>query len=180
VPKRPTPPERIPRIVENATLSDHLAVITQAVFQAGLSWAFIDARWDRYVAEFDGFDVAKVAAYDEAAVARLMQATDIVHSRAKIEGTIRNARALIEIEREFGSIRAYQTSFAGYDALRRDTAKRFAYLGDMNTYYWLYRTGAPVPDVAAWMKTQGRDHPRIREMVHAASRTNPRSGEAIA
>ena len=133
-----------------------------------MSWAFIDARWERYVAEFDGFDVAKVAAYDDAVVARLMQAADIVHSRAKIEGTIHNARTLLAIEREFGSIRAYQTSFGSYDALRRDTAKRFAYLGDMNTYYWLFRTGAPVPDAAKWMKTQAVDHPRIREMVAAA------------
>jgi 3-methyladenine DNA glycosylase Tag len=139
-----------------------------------LSWAFIDARWERYAAEFDAFDVAKVAAYDEAAVARLMQAADIVHSRAKIEATIRNARALLAIEREFGSVRAYQTAFASYDELRRDTAKRFAYLGDMNTYYWLFRTGAPVPDVDVWMKTQQADHPRIREMVrhHRAQATN--------
>jgi 3-methyladenine DNA glycosylase Tag len=155
-------------VLENATLSDHLAVITQAIFQAGLSWAFIDARWVRYVAEFDGFDVAKVAAYDDTVVMRLMRAPDIVHSRAKIEGTIRNARTLLAIEREFGTVRAYQTKFATYGALRRDTAKRFAYLGDMNTYYWLFRTGAPVPDVERWMKTQAVDHPRIREMVGAA------------
>ncbi len=165
---RPTPPDRIPRVVENPTLSDHLAIITRAIFQAGLSWAFIDARWDRYLAEFDGFDVERVAAYDEAAVIRLMQAADIVHSRAKIEGTIHNARMLIAIERELGSIRAYQTSFASYDALRRDTMKRFVYLGDMNTYYWLFRTGGPVPEVETWMKSQERDHPRIREMVGAA------------
>jgi 3-methyladenine DNA glycosylase Tag len=138
-----------------------------------LSWAFIDARWDRYVAEFDGFDVAKVAAYGDDAVARLMQAADIIHSRAKIEGTIRNARVLIELEREFGSIRAYQKSFATYDELRRDTRKRFAYLGDMNTYYWLFRTGAPVPDVETWMSNQDVDHPRIREMV-AISLSPPR------
>jgi len=168
VPKRPTPPERIPRVVANPALSDHLAIITRAIFQAGLSWAFIDARWERYLAEFDGFDPEKVAAYDEAAVARLMQAADIVHSRAKIEGTIRNARTLIAVEREFGSLRAYQTSFPSYDALRRDTAKRFAYLGDMNTYYWLFRTGAPVPDLETWLKTQNADHPRLREMVDAA------------
>nr|MDQ6943740.1 DNA-3-methyladenine glycosylase I [Candidatus Eremiobacteraeota bacterium] len=166
---RPTPPDRIPRVVENPALSDHLAIITRAIFQAGLSWAFIDARWDRYMAEFDEFDVEKIAAYDEAAVTRLMQAADIVHSRAKIEGTIRNARVLLAIEREFGSIRAYQTSFASYDALRRDTQKRFAYLGDMTTYYWLFRTGAAIPDIETWMKTQDVDHPRIREMVTAAS-----------
>jgi hypothetical protein len=175
VPKRATPPERIPHVIENPTLSDHLAIITQAIFQAGLSWAFIAARWDRYVAEFDGFDVAKVAAYDDAAVARLMQAADIVHSRAKIEGTIRNARTLTELEREFGSVHGYQTSFASYDALRRDTQQRFAFLGDMNTYYWLFRTGVPVPDLEIWMKTQAADHPRIREMVRARAVSGARS-----
>ncbi len=167
MPKRPTPPDRIPRVVENPTLNDHLAIITQAIFQASLSWAFIDARWERYVAEFDGFDVEKVAAYDDAAVARLMQAADIVHSRAKIEGTIRNARVLIEIVRRHGSVRRYQTSFDDYAAVKRDMKKRFAFMGDLNTYYWLFRTGVTVPDVETWMKDQGRDHPRMREMVCA-------------
>jgi 3-methyladenine DNA glycosylase Tag len=170
VPKRPTPPDRIPGVVENPALSDHLAIVTRAVFQAGLSWAMIGDRWDDYVAAFDGFDAAKVAAYGEREVQRLMSTDRIVHSRAKIEGTVRNARELIALEREFGSVRAYQASFADYDAIRRDAQKRFAYMGDLNTYYWLFRTGGPVPDVEAWMRTQNRDHPRIREMVseHAA------------
>ncbi len=133
--------------------------------QAGLSWAFIDARWDDYVRAFEDFDVARVAAYGELDVERLMQADGIIRSRSKIEGTIRNARALLEIEREFGSVRAYQTSFADYDAMRRDTKTRFAYLGDLSTYYWLFRTGAAVPDLEEWMQTQDRDHPRMREMV---------------
>jgi hypothetical protein len=169
VPKRPTPADRIPRVVENPTLSDHLAVITRAVMQAGLSWAFIDGRWDDYVAAFDGFDVERVAAYGEADVARLMQADGVIRSRSKIEGTVRNARTLLEVEREFGSVRAYQTSFADYDAIRRDTKKRFAFLGDLSTYYWLFRTGAPVPDLEQWMKGQERDHPRMREMVTLAA-----------
>jgi 3-methyladenine DNA glycosylase Tag len=125
----------------------------------------IDARWDDYVKAFGGFDVAKVAAYGERDVQRLMQTDRIVHSRAKIEGTIRNARALIELEREHGSVRAYQTSFAAYGEIRRDAMKRFAYMGDLNTYYWLFLTGAPVPDVEEWMRGQERDHPRIREVV---------------
>jgi 3-methyladenine DNA glycosylase Tag len=138
--------------------------------QAGLSWAFIDARWDAYVKGFDGFDVRKVAAYGEADVDRLMHTADVIHSRAKIEGTIRNARALIEVEREFGSVRAYQDSFPDYAAARADAKKRFAYMGDLNTYYWFFRTGADVPDVDEWMTEQGRDHPRIREMVERGPR----------
>jgi 3-methyladenine DNA glycosylase Tag len=100
---------------------------------------------------------------------RLMQADGIVHSASKIEGTIRNARALLEVEREFGTVDAYQRSFADYDAARKDAKKRFAFLGDLNVYYWRFRTGAPVPDLEEWMKGQERDHPRMREMVNAAA-----------
>jgi len=137
------------------------------VFQAGLSWSVIDARWDDYVRAFDGFDAEKVAAYGERDVARLMSTDRIVHSRAKIEGTIRNARALIELEREYGSVRAYQTSLPDYDAAREDAAKRFSYMGDVSTFYWRFLTAAPVPSVEQWLKSQARDHPRIREMVAA-------------
>jgi 3-methyladenine DNA glycosylase Tag len=167
VPKRPTPEDRIPRVLAQPTLDDHLAIISRAVMQAGLSWAVIDAHWDEYLRAFDGFAIATVANYGEDDVARLMETPGVIHSRAKIEGTIRNARTLLELEREFGSIRAYQTSFADYDAIRKDTKKRFAYLGDLNTYYWLFRTAAPVPPFDEWLKGQERDHPRMREMVTA-------------
>jgi hypothetical protein len=139
--------------------------------QAGLSWAMIDAHWDEYRAAYDDFAIAKVAAYGEPDVERIMHASGVIHSRAKIEGTIRNARTLVELEREFGSIRAYQTSFADYDTLRKDTKKRFAYLGDLNTYYWLFLTGAPVPPFDDWLKGQERDHPRMREMVTRGRKT---------
>jgi len=169
VPKRPTPPERIPQVIANPTLDDHLAVISRAVFQAGLSWAFIDATWDAYLAAFEGFSVAAVAAYGEDAVERLMATERLVHSRAKIEGTIRNARALLEIVSEFASIGAYQASFGSdYAAARKDAARRFAFMGDLSTYYWRFRTGAAVPEFEAWMQEQKSDHPRMREMVQAA------------
>jgi hypothetical protein len=168
--KNPTSSDRIPRVIANPALSDHLAIVTRAVMQAGLSWAFIDDRWDDYVKAFDGFDVAKVAAYGDTELDRLMHTDGVIHSKAKIEGTIRNARTLLELEREHGSVAAYQRSFADYDAARKDTKKRFAYMGDLNTYYWFFRTGAPVPDVEEWMATQERDHPRMREM---AARSRP-------
>jgi methyladenine glycosylase len=178
IPKRPTPVDRIPRVIENPTPSDHLAVITRAVMQAGMSWAFIDSRWDDYVTAFENFDVHKVAAYADTDVDRLMNADGIIHSKSKIEGTIKNARALIEVEREFGSIRAYQDSFADYGAIRKDTKTRFAFVGDLSTYYWLFRTGAATPDLEEWMKSQERDHPRMREMVGAGRNHRAVSDEA--
>jgi 3-methyladenine DNA glycosylase Tag len=138
--------------------------------QAGLSWAFIDARWDDYVTAFGGFDVAAIAAYGDFDVERLMATDGIIHSKSKFAGTIKNAQTLLALEREHGSIAAYQRSFADYDAARKDAKKRFAFMGDLNTYYWRFRTGAPVPDLEEWMKGQERDHPRMREMVTAGRR----------
>ncbi len=165
VPKRATPVDRIPRVIESPTLDDHLAVISRAVFQAGLSWAIIDKNWDAYRAAFDDFRVDRVAHYGEAEIERIMAADGVIHSPGKIEGTIRNARTLLEIERDFGSVRAYHDSFTSYDDARKDAKKRFAYMGDLSTYYWRFRTGAAVPPLEEWMRGQERDHPRMREMV---------------
>lgn len=165
IPKRATPPEAIPQRVADPALDDHLAVLSRAIFQAGLSWAFMAARWTAFLAAFDGFRVARVAAYGEADIERLMEAEGVVHSRSKIEATIHNARALQTIEREFGSIAAYIATFPDYDALWSDAKTRFRFLGDLNCYYWLFRTGAPVPPFEQWMTRQEKDHPRMREMV---------------
>jgi 3-methyladenine DNA glycosylase Tag len=165
-------------VVETPTPDDHLAIVTRAVFQAGLSWAVLDGKWAIFRAAFDGFAVAKVAAYGQDDVARIMATPGMIRSARKIDATIRNAQALLALEREYGSIRAYQTS-ASYDTIRRDIERRFAYMGDANTYYWLFRSGAPVPPFERWIENQERDHPRIREMV-ALHRAGPSAGQLAA
>jgi 3-methyladenine DNA glycosylase Tag len=142
--------------------------MTRAVFQAGVSWAMIDAKWDVYEKAFDAFAARKVAQYDAGDVDRIVATDGIMRSRAKIEATIHNAKTLLALEREYGSIRAYQDSFDSYEDARKDAKKRFAYVGDLNVYYWRFRTGAPVPPFEEWMKGQERDHPRMREMVSLA------------
>ena len=173
---KPTPPERIPRVVAAPTLDDHLEIMSRAIFQAGLSWAFIDSRWDAFRAAFDTFNVALVALYGDGEIARLMETDGVVHSRAKIAGTIANARTLLALAAEYGDIATYVRSFASYDALFKDAQKRFAYLGDLSCYYWLFRTGLPVMPFERWMERQSSDHPRMREMVTLA-RSENRSSE---
>ncbi len=169
-PRKPTPPERIPQAIAEPSLDDHLAVISRAIFQAGLSWALIDSRWDAFRAAFDDFRVAIVANYGEGDVERIMEADGVVHARAKIAGTIANARALQALVAEHGSIDAYARGFADYGALYADAKKRFAFLGDLSCYYWLFRTGNPVPPLERWLEGQDRDHPRMREMVELGRR----------
>ncbi|GAC1402468.1 MAG: hypothetical protein NVSMB64_02380 [Candidatus Velthaea sp.] len=127
----------------------------------------IAARWDIFRTAFDGFDIARVAEYGEADVERLMETEGVIHSRAKIEGTIENARTLIALAGEHGSIEAYIAQFDDYDALWKDARTRFKQLGDLTCYYWLFRTGAPVPRFEQWMTRHNVDHPRMREMVLA-------------
>jgi len=173
---KPTPPERIPRVIDAPALGDHLEVMTRAIFQAGLSWALIAARWEAFRAAFDGFNIIAVGAYGEGDVERIMAAEGVIHSRAKIAGTIANARALQALAAEHGDIATYVRSFASYEALYADAKKRFAYLGDLSCYYWLFRTGLPVPPFEQWLARQDRDHPRMREMV-TLGRSENRSSE---
>lgn len=173
---KPTAPELIPRVIAAPTLDDHFEVMTRAIFQAGLSWAFIESRWAAFRPAFDNFAVAAVAAYGDYDIERLMTADGIVHSRSKIVGTIANARALQALVAEFGDVSAYAKTFASYDALFADAKKRFAYLGDLSCYYWLFRTGLPVMTFERWMERQSSDHPRMREMV-LLGRSEMRSSE---
>jgi Methyladenine glycosylase len=173
---KPTPPEKIPRVIAAPTLDDHFEVMTRAIFQAGLSWAFIESRWDAFRSAFENFEVRIVATYGEGEIDRLMETDGVVHSRSKIAGTIANARALQAMFAEHGDVATYARSFPSYDALYADAKKRFAYLGDLSCYYWLFRTGLPVPPFERWMERQSSDHPRMREMV-LLGRSENRSSE---
>ena len=81
--------------------------------QAGLSWLTILKKRQNYRRAFDVFDAHKLALYSEKDVARLMQDEGIVRNRLKILSTIRNARAVLEIQKEFGSLDAYLWQFVG-------------------------------------------------------------------
>lgn len=67
-------------------------------FQAGLSWITILRKREAFRRAFDGFDPVVMACYDGAKIAALMNDTGIVRNRAKIEASVTNARAFLDIE----------------------------------------------------------------------------------
>jgi len=158
----------IPEVLEHPSPDQVLEIITRAVFQAGVSWAQIAKAWDAYRAAFAQFDLQRVAAFDALDVERVLAYPGILRVPRKVAATIANAQALIAIEREFGSFHAYVASFSSYPALARDMKRRFAFLGDMNVWYVLFRCGEPVPRFETWVKTIPGEHPRMREMVARA------------
>jgi len=81
--------------------------------QAGLSWSTILHKREGYRTAFDGFDPDAVARYTPAKVARLLQDPSIVRNRLKVESTVRNAGAVLQVRQSFGSLDAYLWTFVG-------------------------------------------------------------------
>ena len=129
--------------------------------QAGLSWSTILRKRAGYRRAFANFDVRRVARFDARRRAALRRDSAIVRNRLKIDSTVSNARAFLEVQREFGSFDRYLWSFAGgrpivncprrgavpartalSDALSRDlTGRGFRFVGSTIMYASLQAVG---------------------------------------
>jgi DNA-3-methyladenine glycosylase I len=130
--------------------------------QAGLSWETILRKRPAYAEAFAGFDPVRVAKFTPARVARLLQDPGIVRNRLKIEGAVRNARAFLAVQREFGRFDTYVWKFVGgsprvngwrvfkqipastveSDTLSRDLKKRgFTFVGSTICYAFMQAVG---------------------------------------
>lgn len=79
--------------------------------QAGLSWETILRKRDNYRAAFDAFDPKKVARYDERKKAALLSNDGIIRNRLKVSAAVGNAKAFLEVQKEFGSFDNYVWQF---------------------------------------------------------------------
>lgn len=82
-------------------------------FQAGLSWITILRKRDGYREAFENFDAERVARFTPARIERLMANPAIVRNRAKLQSAVLNARAVLAIRDEAGSLARYLWSFVG-------------------------------------------------------------------
>jgi len=85
--------------------------ITLEGAQAGLSWVTILKKRENYRKLFDDFGVEKIARYNKRKIETLLKNPGIIRNRLKVESTISNARAFIEIQHEFGSFNNYIWQF---------------------------------------------------------------------
>lgn len=81
--------------------------------QAGLSWSTILNKRENYRRAFDHFDPKRIARYDAREVKRLLADPGIVRNRLKIAATIQNAKAFLQVQKEFGSFDRYIWQFVG-------------------------------------------------------------------
>ena len=130
--------------------------------QAGLSWSTILKKRPGYRRSFANFDPADVARFSPSKIERLLQDPGLVRNRLKIESTVSNARALLQVQREFGSFDAYVWRFVGgepkqngwrvfrqvpattieSDALSKDLKRRgFRFVGSTICYAFMQAVG---------------------------------------
>lgn len=91
----------------------HFEFLALDAFQAGLSWALILGRREGFRAAFDDFDPERIARFGPKDVERLLRDARIVRNRQKIEATISNALAFLELREEAGSFDAFIWTFTG-------------------------------------------------------------------
>ena len=130
--------------------------------QAGLSWSTILNKRENYRRAFDRFDPERVARFTSKRVERLLADAGIVRHRGKIESTISNAKAFLDVQREFGSFDRYAWQFVDgtprvnqrrtlrgipartpeSDALSKDLKRRgFRFVGSTICYAFMQAVG---------------------------------------
>lgn len=144
-------------------------------FQAGLSWYTILKKRDHFRKAFHNFDYKKIAKYNEDKVQELLLDAGIIRNQLKIRGTIANAIAFMEVQKEFGSFSKYIWGFVNHnpivnkhrtlkdiqattplsDEISKDLKKRgFKFVGSTVVYAHMQATGMVDDHMAdCWKRT---------------------------
>jgi DNA-3-methyladenine glycosylase I len=131
-------------------------------FQAGLSWRTVLHKRENFRKAFDNFDYHKIASYDQKKIDSLLQDSSIIRNKAKINGTVQNAKSFLLVQEEFGSFDKYIWSFTNgkpvinkwkslseaparselSDQMSRDLVKRgFKFVGSTICYAFMQAIG---------------------------------------
>jgi 3-methyladenine DNA glycosylase Tag len=127
--------------------SEYFENLSRCVFQSGLNWATIAERWPAFREAFEGFEIAQVAGYGAADIARLMGDARIIRNRNKILATIHNAREFERIVKECGSIAIWLNGLDksnNYQGVVRRITSRFKHVGPTSVPLWLYSVGEDI------------------------------------
>lgn len=134
----------------------YLDRLSQAIFMAGLNWKMIENKWPNFGRAFVNFSPGKVSKMSEKEVRSLMKNTGIVRNEKKIRSTVENAKTVLQIQRDFGSMRNYIESFGRDEGKAlKDLQARFSHVGPSTARTFLWMVGydlTPTREERAWME----------------------------
>ena len=95
----------------------HFEFLILDCFQAGLSWKTILHRRENFREAFANFDAEKIAKFDSKKIERLLKDEGIIRNRLKVEGTVKNAKAFLKLQKEHGTFDKYIWQFTGHKTI---------------------------------------------------------------
>lgn len=122
----------------------YFALLSRAVFSAGLGPQVVQARWPALVAAFRGFDPAAVAQMDEEDVAALLADPSVIRNRRKIEAVVANASTFLDLSSEFGGFRSFLEHVGAgedFEAAAKVLSEHFQHLGPTSAGFFLFSAG---------------------------------------
>ena len=135
--RRPRPPKE---------LSGYLDAMARVMFQTGISWRVVDAKWPGIQEAFRGFDPSRVSRLTTRDIDRLMGDTRVIRNRRKLEAIVSNARRMIELDAEHKGFKRYLDSLGDFENTKKEIHKQFAFMGDAGTWFFLWTVGRKVPE----------------------------------
>ncbi|MCH6555152.1 MAG: DNA-3-methyladenine glycosylase I, partial [Chloroflexi bacterium] len=110
------PEQQAPERIEPQSPGDYLEVMSKAVFQAGMSWKVVEAKWPGIRDAFRGFDAQAVAHLTPDDLDALTRDERVIRNRRKLEAVVSNAGRILELEAEHGTGRILRLTEAGGQA----------------------------------------------------------------
>ena len=169
----------LPTRCKPRNLAGYLEALSRLVFQAGASWRAVDAKWDGIREAFSEFDPQLVADYGQRDVEQLLGDPRVVRSRARIEATVDNAQALIELDAEYAGFERYLSSHPTFEDTVSDLKRQFRFIGDSGAYHFLWSVNEPTPpheelfsarERANGARRRSSQRTKRKELPHAGKR----------
>jgi 3-methyladenine DNA glycosylase Tag len=139
--KQPRPPR---------DLSGYLDALARVMFQAGISWRVVEAKWPGIRQAFSDFDPERVARLSDASINRMMGDSRVIRNRKKLDAVRANAREMLKLNAEHRGFKRYLDSLGDFEASKKELRKHFAFLGDTGTWMFLWMVGRKVPPHEGW------------------------------
>lgn len=166
------PDDQAPPQIDARSADDYLDVMSKVVFQSGISWRVIEAKWPSTREAFHDFDAKRVASMSDREIDALAQDTRVIRNRRKLEAIVGNAGRMLELEAEHGSFRQYLASLGGFEETVKSLRKNFKFMGEMGCYYFLWVVKEPVPPYEEWAAERNQTPPGTRARAPRASSAN--------
>ena len=140
----------VPERIQPKSLGDYLEIMTKAVFQSGISWKVVEAKWPGIKEAFQDFDSDIVAGFSEPELDDLCQDTRVIRNRRKLSAIVSNTQRMVELDEEHGGFQKYLRSRPDFSSTVQDIRKQFKFMGDTGTYFFLHVVGEEVPPHDEW------------------------------